>query len=115
MAADTIEQAQGYADLLTAAGVPTFVDPKKAQANLPCCLIVPPVLTFDRLGGSASIAWRLVALARGPAGLDTWATLDDLVRRLADQVAVTQAEPGSYALNQGQDALPCYVVTAATE
>lgn len=114
MAADTIEQAEGYADELTTAGVPTFVDPKKAAANLPCVLIVPPTLTWDRLGGSASVAWRLVVLARGPHGLACWAVLDDLVRRLAQVVAVESAEPGVYTLT-GADPLPCYAVTAATE
>lgn len=110
----TVDQAEAYAAELTAAGVPTFVDPRKAAANLPCVLILPPSLTWDRLGGTPSIAWRLAVIARGPAGLDTWRALDDLLALLADQVALTSAEPGSYTLT-GADPLPCYAVTAATE
>lgn len=110
----TIAQAKGYADELTAGGVPTYVDPRKAAANLPCVLIVPPRLSWDRLGGPPSIEWRLVVLANGPHGLDCWATLDDLLRRLGDRVAIATAEPGAYSLT-GESPLPCYAVTAATE
>lgn len=109
----TVDQAEGYAADLTAKGVRTFVDPRKAAANLPCVLILPPTLTWDRLGGPASISWRLAVIARGPAGLSCWRDLDDLLALLADQVALTSAEPGTYTLTG--DPLPCYAVTTATE
>lgn len=115
MATPTIDQARAYADELTAAGVPTFVDPRKARANLPAVLILPPTLRFQRLGGAASVEWRLVALTNGPNGLDAWAALDDLVARLADQVVVEAAEPAAYTLAADEAALPAYLITAATE
>lgn len=115
MATPTLDAAQAHAEALTAAGVPTFVDPRKARANLPACLILPPTLRWDRANGPASIEWRLVALVDGPPGLDAWTALDDLVDRLAAEIVVTSAEPGAYTLSADERPLSAYIITAATE
>lgn len=112
----TLDRARAYADQLTAAGVPTFVDPAAAQANLPCALVVPPTLTFDRLDGDATASWRVVALAHGPAGLAAWAALDELLAALvAAGLDAQRADPGSYSITAGSDPLPCYIITTAQE
>ena len=118
MGTPTLDRARAYADTLTAAGVPTFVDPAQAAANVPCALVVPPALTFDRLDDQApaSVEWRLVVLAQRPAGLDAWAQLDDVLHQLvAAGLDAQRAEPGSYTLTGGTDPYPCYIVTTATE
>lgn len=115
MSTPRVDAARAYATQLKAQGLRTYVDPAAAAANLPCVLILPPAVTFDRLGaaGAPSVDWRLAVLAEGPAGLECWEELDELLELLAELVDVTTATPAAYTLAGGKDPLPAYLCTAA--
>jgi hypothetical protein len=114
MSAPRVSAARTDAEALTAAGIPAYVDPAKAAANLPCVLFLPPVLRFSHLGGGHQTDWRLAILADAAPGLDAWEQLDDLLERLAPEVNLVTAEPGSYQLSGNKDPVPAYLC-AVTE
>lgn len=114
MSAPRVAVATADADALTAAGVPTYVDPAAAAANLPCVLILPPVVRFNHLAGGHETDWRLAVLSDSGPGLDAWTQLDDLLDRLAPLVNLVTAEPGAYQLTGNKDPVPAYLC-AVTE
>ena len=86
-------------------------DVTDATGNLPCVLVPPPRLAFD-LGDGATATWRLVALAAdGTGSAIAWQQLDELVDAVAGLLPIELAEPTSYQLPNGADAVPAYVLT----
>lgn len=113
MTAPRLEAAKAHAQELRELGVPAYVDPAEAAANLPAVLLVPPAVTFDRLAGAPSVRWRLVVLANGPAGLAAWEELDSTLELLAAHVSLEDtATPASYTLEAGSDPVPAYIAHA---
>lgn len=111
MTGPRVADAAADAAALTAAGVPTFTDPAAAAANLPCVLILPPVVRWPHLAGSPAIDWRLAVLADGPPGLEAWDQLDGLLELLAARVALVSAEPAAYTLAGDKSPVPAYLCT----
>lgn len=101
------DAAQIIADKLTAAGVDVTTDPRGATP--PCVLLAPPPLTFD-LGCGATAAWSLWALAPGPANLDAWVALDDLLSAIRDAVPVERSDFRMYSIAADAPPLPAYQI-----
>lgn len=104
-------RAQVIADkLIAAAGPDVLVTFDPRSVTPPCLLIEPPTLRFD-VGCGATGEWRVIALAPGPANLDAWVSLDELVAVAAVALPVERAEFVQYQLSPDNPPLPAYRVT----
>lgn len=111
MTAPRVDRAKLLAELLEGEGIRATHDVTKATGRLPCILVPPPTLTYDRPHPHASVEWRLVALADGTSQAKAWEQLDNLLVALEDALELERAEPASYVLPTGGDPVPCYVIT----
>lgn len=103
------DRAVAIATRLTAAGVRASADIAEAMAQLPVVLIPPPALVPSMDGFTAT--WRLTAIASNAQGAAVaWDQLDDLVDAVDAELHVERADPSSYQLPGGSDALPAYVL-----
>ena len=93
---------------LRAAGVRVTMDVR--NLNLPTVLIVPPSWVADVMcGGTAS--FTIYALARPPANLDAWRSLDALLGEVAAVVdEVREVRPSSYD-PEGAGGVPALEIT----
>jgi hypothetical protein len=101
------DAAQIIADKLTAAGVDVTHDPRGATP--PCVLIAPPALTFD-LGCGATASWSVWALAPGPANLDAWVALDEMLSTVAGVLPVERCDFRMYSPAADASPLPAYQI-----
>lgn len=96
-----------WQEKLDAAGIRATVDPR--SLNVPCVLLVPPAMVLDSsCGGLAT--FTAYALTRGPGNADAWASLDELVAKVAGVIPLESFEPGSYTVDE-TSALPCFTLT----
>jgi len=101
--------AEQLADQLTAAGVPTVVDPKRISVRqLPVVLVAPPAIDYR----TKEATWRLLVLGPGPGTLAGWTAIDELLDALNQQLPLETADPGTYTTPSGE--LACYVATFTT-
>jgi hypothetical protein len=98
---------QAVVDALVAAGADATVDPRSATP--PCIFVTPPRLTFD-VGCGATAAWSIWALAPGPANLDAWVVLDELLAyaRKAKLPPIERSTFVQYQLSADSAPLPAY-------
>lgn len=99
--------AQELVDKLTAEGVAAVCDPRAATP--PCVLLSPPSLTFD-VGCGATADWSVWLLAPGPANLDAWAALDELLRVVDGVVPIGRVDFLNYSVSPESPLLPAYRV-----
>lgn len=105
--------AQGWAGLLTAAGVRATCDPRSVQP--PCVLFTPPdTVRFDLgCGGTADV--RALLLVPGPGQLDAWAALETLLPRVVDVLPVPPDELRTTAYTvDNSGPMPAYELTFTT-
>jgi hypothetical protein len=104
-----LERAAQLATLLTAAGAPTYTDPVEALNNRPCVLIGPPTQTFDLPLPHRTVNWSLTVLsASAGGGVAVWAECDELVDLVVEFLAVDDALPIRYALDDAAAPIPAY-------
>lgn len=105
-----IARARELAVQLTGAGITATHDAREVVANAPCVLVGPPRLAFETLSGAVA-TWRLLAVAGTTDQHTAWTQLDELVDKLAVELACETAEPASWAPSPGDPTRPAYVVT----
>ena len=99
---------QEIADKIAAQGVDATTDPRSATP--PCVLVEYPALRFD-VGCGATGEWSVIALASGPATLDTVGTLQPLLAACAGALPLERADKVQYSLSPDNPPLPGYRCT----
>jgi hypothetical protein len=89
------------------ATVTATADPRAATP--PCLLVVPPRVTWDGYCAGTAL-WSVYALAPGPANLDAWRALDDLLVIVAKVCPVESHQFVAYSLAPDAPLLPAYQV-----
>lgn len=110
MSSPRVARAAELAAQLRSAGIEATHDAAAVAGLAPCVLVGPPRLVFD-VGDSATASWRLLAIAATPSQMDAWTQLDGLVDAVAGLLPVESADPTSWAVAPGADALPAYALT----
>lgn len=109
------QAARELAEALTAAGVPTGLDPR--NLNPPCGYLVPGLVDYDRLGaGALTVEWELYLLAPDTEPVRALDALTELLDTLAAVVAPGEVQPVTLQLmNHSAGGLPAFLVTLTTE
>lgn len=115
---DVLARAAALAAQLRAAGLSATDDPAKVDAAFKqakgsaVVLVVPlPQFTNPALCGDWQTTWQIVALAPRTGGKIPAERLIQAVEATVDVLTISQAVPGSYALEEGQTAYPAYIMT----
>lgn len=113
---DVVARAEEIAAELDAvAGLRATADPGKAATLLggAGCVLVQPLPTFvdATLCGEFTLTWELVALVGHPGDANAAKRLTTMVQLVAGAFAISSARPAVYALIEGQQANPAYVMT----
>lgn len=98
---------------VTATDDPAKVDAAFKQAKGTAVVLVEPLPQFlnPALCGDWQTTWRLIALAPRVGGKIPAERLIGAVEKVVDLLPISQAVPGSYALEEGQTAYPAYIMT----
>lgn len=115
---DVLARADALVATLVAAGVSATADPSKVDAlfkqtkGTAVVLVVPlPTFVNAALCGDWTTTWQIVALAPRTGGKIPAERLVNAVEATVDVLPISQAVPGSYALEEGQTAYPAYIMT----
>lgn len=98
---------------VTATDDPAKVDAAFKQAKGTAVVLVAPLPQFTQstLCDDWLTTWQLIALAPRVGGRIPAERLIGAVEKVVDLLPITQAVPGSYALEEGQTAYPAYIMT----
>lgn len=113
---DVIARAEELAELLRADDGPNATTvPGEAAALLTGkgVILVSPLPSFGSgtLENEYLLSWELVAMVSAPGNKTAAKRLTDLVQHAIMRLPIVDARPVSYALVEGQDPFPAYVMT----
>lgn len=100
---------------LTAAGLPTGLDPR--NLNPPCAYLAPRLIDYDRLDAATqTVQWELYLLAPDTEPVRALDMLTGLLDTLATVADPGEVQPVTLQLrNHSAGGLPAFLVTLTTE